>query len=261
MPCSCWITIPINNNSSIYWNPNYNWSDAITRLRGAVLVANDLARALRQSIMGMRSDLVGPVTFDTETNTWQDDPYNRQPFPGWDQALILHTTLIYKPRQARMLYAIIYTLLTSTRNTHPALRTGSFDPLLWDHPSVYAFGRRSLDPADAAVVVLNRSTQAQSVTLDLSGYLPATLILVDVLHNNASYTIASDGSLSLIMYQLCLVCFLFMPAVISPLQLPHLTLLPVEGESQVNLTWSAVLRSIQLSDLIAAFSPVVVMSC
>jgi glycosidase len=228
-----------NNNSSLYWNPSYNWSDALTRLKGAVLLQMTLPGA-PTIYYGDEVGLVGPVTFDTQANTWQDDPYNRQPFPwlGPSYGTPFYTFLQTQAGQDVM--RNYYTLLTSARNTHPALRTGSFDPLLWDHPSVYAFGRRLLVTDDAAVIVLNRSAQAQSITLDLSGYLPATLSLVDILHNNAVYTIASDGSLTLnnipAMSGLLLVYTsgdLTQPA--APLNL-----VAVEGESQITLTWNAV---------------------
>ena len=225
------------NNSSIYQNPNYNWSNAISRLRGAVLLQMTLPGA-PTIYYGDEVGLVGPVTFDTEANTWQDDPYNRIPYPWLDQS----GTPFYLHLQTQVSQNSLlsyYTLLTSTRNTHPALRTGSFDPLLWDHPYVYAFGRRSLEPADAAVVIMNRSTQAQSITLNLSGYLPTTSYLIDILHNT-QYEIPSDGLLTIpTVPAMSGVLLVLSSGDITPPTAPS-NLISVEGESQVSLTWNEV---------------------
>ena len=227
-----------NNDSSLYWNEGYNWNDAITRLKGAALLQMTLPGA-PTIYYGDEVGLVGPVTYDPLSNAWQDDPYNRMPFPWLDQSgtpYYLH--LQTQANQDALLN--YYKILTAARNNHPALRTGSFDPLLWDHPSVYAFGRRLLVTDDAAVVVLNRSTQAQSVTLDLSGYLPATLILVDVLNNNAPYTIASDGSLTLTnIPAMSGMLLVFTSGDLTQPPAPQ-NIVATEGESQVNLTWDEV---------------------
>ena len=226
------------NNTAIYQNSNYDWSDAIARLKGAVLLQMTLTGA-PSIYYGDEVGLVGPTTFDTDNNTWVDDPYNRMPFPWLDQSgtpYYVHLQTLASQNSLRS----YYTLLTATRNSHQALRTGSFDPLLWDNPSIYAFGRRSLDPSDAAVIVLNRSAQEQSVTLDLTGYLPATAYLVDVLHGNTSYSIDSEGHLTISTIParsgVLLVLAsgdLALPAAVSDL-------IAEEGESQVNLSWSAV---------------------
>ncbi len=112
--------------------------------------------------------------------------------------------------------------------------------MLWDHPYVYAYGRRSLDSSDAAVVVINRSTQAQSITLNLSGYLPNTSALVDVLHNNTQYFIASNGSLTIpTVPAMSGVLLVLSSGDITPPTAPS-NLISVAGESQVSLTWSEV---------------------
>ncbi len=227
------------NSTSLYLNPTYNWSDAITRLRGAVLLQMTLL-GTPTIYYGDEVGLVGPVTYDTSANTWQDDPYNRMPYPWLDQSGTPYYTHLQTSFSQNNLLNY-YKLLTSTRNAHPALRTGSFDPLLVDDPNlVYAYGRRLLYPADAAVVVINRSPQIKSVTLDLSGYLPATSTLVDVLHNNTLYTIASDGSLSIPnIPAMSGALLVFASGDLTPPAAPS-NLVTMEGESLVSLTWSAV---------------------
>ncbi len=120
------------------------------------------------------------------------------------------------------------------------MRTGSFDPLLWDDPYVYAFGRRSLDPVDAAVVVLNRSNQVQSVTLDLSGYLPATAYLIDVLHDSVQYQITNEGTLTISSVPAMSGVLLIMTSGNMTLPPNPENLIAVENESQVTLIWNPV---------------------
>ena len=232
-----------NNDSSLYWNSSYNWNDAITRLKGAVLLQMTLPGA-PTIYYGDEVGLVGPVSFDTQSNTWLDNPYNHQPYPWLGANCTANCGIpYYASLQIQANQDSIrnyYTLLTSTRNIHPALRGGSFDPLLWDHPSVYAFGRRYLATDDAAVVVLNRSSQTQSVTLDLSGYLPETLTLIDVLHNNTAYTIPTGGSLTL--NNIPAMSGLLLVNTSGDLTQPPApqNLVAIEAESQVTLTWSEV---------------------
>jgi glycosidase len=227
------------NDSTIYQNPNYNWSDAITRLRGAVLLQMTLPGA-PTIYYGDEVGLVGPPAYDADSNTWEDNPYNRNPYPWLDES---GTPYYLHLQSLASQYAIRnhYSLLTSTRNTHPALRTGSFDPLLVDDDLlIYAYGRKLLVPADAAIVVLNRNIQAQSVTLNLSGYLPATSVLTDVLHANASYFIDPDGSLTIpSVPAMSGVLLILTSGDLIPPEAPS-NLTAVEGESQVNLTWTTV---------------------
>mgnify|MGYP001083817810 CR=1 FL=1 len=227
------------NTSSIYWNPSYNWNDSLTRLRGAVLLQMTLPGA-PTIYYGDEVGLVGPITFDAEAGTWQDDPYNRQPYPWLDQTgTPYYTHLQSSPSQNNLLS--YYKLLTSTRNAHPALRTGTFDPLLVDDPNlVYAYGRRSFEAADAAIIILNRSPLSQSVSLDLSGYLPATSTLEDVLHNDTQYSISTDGSL--VIPNIAAksgILLIFMGGDLQPPAAPG-NLVAIEGKNLVNLSWNAV---------------------
>lgn len=183
------------NDPSLYENPNYDWSDAINRLKGVVLLQMTLPGA-PTIYYGDEVGLVGPVAHDG--STWQDDPYNRQPFPWLDQSgTPFYTHLQSEAGQANL--RDYYTLLTTTRNDHPALRTGSFDTLLVDDANdVYAYGRKMADHSDAAVVIVNRGAAEQAtVTLNVEGYLPVGAQFVNVLDSNAPYSVAADGSLTL----------------------------------------------------------------
>jgi glycosidase/chitodextrinase len=181
------------NLRSIYEDPNYDWGDAIARLRGVALLQSTLPGA-PTVYYGDEVGLVAPPTYDG--STWQDDPYNRIPYPWLDESGTPFYTHLQSPTgQAELLDH--YTLLLNTRNSHPALRTGSLDILLTDNDTAtFAYGRKLANHGDAAVVVVNRSGSAQSVELDVAGYLPVGAQFDDVL-NGGSHTVVSDGQLSL----------------------------------------------------------------
>jgi glycosidase len=123
--------------------------------------------------------LTGPAGWYNEK--WEDDPYNRIPFPWAD------TPGHYTQRPDVL---ALYRRLGRIRAEHPALRTGSFDTLLTDDASaVYAFGR-TLGITETAVVVVNRGTTAQTATVPLAGYVADDTLLTDHL-NRAHYTVSS----------------------------------------------------------------------
>ncbi len=117
---------------------------------------------------------------------WEDDPYNRVPFP-WDD-----TPGDYVARDDVRSH---YARLGKIRGAHPALRTGTFDTLLIeDARLVYAFGR-TLGTAETAVVIVNRGAAAQTVTVDLAGHVADGTRLTDRL-NQTQYTV-SGGKVTL----------------------------------------------------------------
>jgi uncharacterized repeat protein (TIGR01451 family) len=117
---------------------------------------------------------------------WEDDPYNRVPFP-WND-----TPGYY---QARPGVHARYARLAHLRRDHPALRTGTFDTLLTDDANeIYVYGRKR--GGDWAVVVVNRDETAHATAIDLTGYLPAGTVLRDVLHGGGPYTITASGAIT-----------------------------------------------------------------
>ncbi len=113
----------------------------------------------------------------------EDDPYNRIPFPWPDES----GTPAFPFDQALHDH---YARLAQIRHGHPALRTGSFVPLLADdEDNTYAYGRRLLD--DLSVVVVNRAASPQSVAVPLDGFLPEGTILEDAL-NGGTVVVAND---------------------------------------------------------------------
>jgi glycosidase/fibronectin type 3 domain-containing protein len=179
-------------DDTLYDNPNYDWSDAMTRLKGVVLLQMTMPGS-PTIYYGDEVGLVGPVTWDG--STWQDDPYNRLPYPWLDETGTPFYTHLQTPTGQAQLRDY-YTLLTTARNAHPALRTGSFDTLLVDNAAnTYAYGRKMADNSDAAVVMFNRATGGQNVVINVSGYLPIGAQLLNVL-TNQTYTVDGNGDIT-----------------------------------------------------------------
>ena len=181
------------NDRSLYENPAYDWSDAITRLKGVALLQFTLPGA-PTIYYGDEVGLVAPPTYSG--GKWEDDPYNRIPYPWLDET----GTPFYTRLQTQIGQDAVrdyYELLTGARNSHAALRTGSFDTLLVDDDAkVYVYGRKMDDNSDAAIVIANRDTALQTVAVDVSGYLNAGAVFTDVLNSGANYTVAADGVLT-----------------------------------------------------------------
>lgn len=172
-----------------YLDPDYDWSPAIEKLKGAALVQMTMPGA-PTIYYGDEVGLVGPVAKDG-SGVWQDDPYNRQPYPWLDETGTPHYTHLQSQTAQDELYDY-YATLTAARNDHVALRTGDYRTLLVDDENaLYAYGRHV--PEDGlAIVVINRGSSQQLVSLDVDGYLPYGTNLTDVLSAN-TYTIDATG--------------------------------------------------------------------
>jgi glycosidase len=178
------------NDPSLYQDPDYDWSDAINRLKGAVAVQMTMPGA-PTIYYGDEVGLVGPMAY--AGGKWEDDPYNRQPFPWLDASGTPFYTRLQTQESQDEIYNY-YVDLTSERNTHPALRTGNYRTLLVENTlKLYAYGR-NLPGEDSAVILINRGSGAQSTDLDVSGYLPIGTTYRDVLSDSV-YTVNSEGKL------------------------------------------------------------------
>ena len=217
-------------------DPNYDWSDAIMRLKGVALLQMTLPGA-PTIYYGDEVGLVGPTYYDG--SSWQDDPYNRQPFPWLDESgAPFYTHLQSEAGQNNL--RDYYRTLTHLRLDHPALRTGSFTTLLVDdNAMLYAYGRKLADNADAAIVIVNRGAAAQDVTLQLAGYLPVGAEWQDAF-SGALYTVAGDGTLTVngLAGNSGTVLALEAPAALPPDAAADLAVV-AERNGEVDLTWSA----------------------
>jgi len=175
-------------------NPDYDWSDAINRLMGVAILQMTLPGA-PTIYYGDEVGAVGPITY--ANGKWEDDPYNRVPYPWLDQTGLPFYTFLQSQTNQDNLYNY-YKLLANARNANEALRTGSFDPLLMDDAhGVYAYGRKLADHSSVAVVVLSRAdtlSNTQTVALDVDGYLPYGAEFVNVL-DSTIVTVTAGGLL------------------------------------------------------------------
>lgn len=222
-------------NQSLFWNPYYDWSDAIARMKGAVLLQMTLPGA-PSIYYGDEVGLVGPPAFDGYA--WQHYPYTRPPFPWLDQAGSPYYAHLQSPMsQGEMLG--YYTKLTCARNAHPALRTGDLRTLLADDANqAYIFGRVMADYSDAAVVMVNRKGAAQTLAAGLAGYLPAGATFQDAL-TEAYYTVDAAGVLTVPDVPGRGGAVLVLASAISPPPPPPSNLASTEGAVLVTLAWDA----------------------
>lgn len=225
-------------------DPNYNWFDAIERLKGVVLLQMTLPGA-PTIYYGDEVGLVGPVYY--YNGKWEDDPYNRQPFPWLDESGTPFYTRL-QDQAGQDYLRDYYKLLIGARNAHPALRTGSFDTLLVDDAhSVYAYGRLAADNSDAAVVILNRAgtthaPMAQDVALNVAGYLPAGAVFDEVLSGD-TYTVTTSGWLTVtVPDQSGAVLVLASALPEPPAPVTDLAVTDVRSE-EVDLGWTAVISA------------------
>ena len=218
-----------------YLNPDYDWSDAINRLKGAVAVQMTMPGA-PTIYYGDEVGLVGPVAKDG-SGVWQDDPYNRQPYPWLDETGTPYYTRLQSQVQQNALYDY-YASLTAARNNHPALRTGDYRTLLVDNDNmVYVYGRL-LDGVDAALVFINRSETLADVSLDLFGFLPYGSSFDDVLSAN-NYT-ALENSLNHVQVPANGVAILVVTSTMTPAPDPTILSVETEGDTFITLEWTEV---------------------
>lgn len=108
-------------------------------------------------------------------STWQDDPYNRAPYPWPD------TEGDYYPPPNEDVLAF-YQTLGQMRHANPALREGEMLTLYTGtRDGLYAFLRLDAEAGNAALVVANTSDRPQTLELVTSGLLPDGLTLASTL--------------------------------------------------------------------------------
>lgn len=219
---------------------NYDWSDAITRLKGVALMQMTMPGA-PTIYYGDEVGLVGQATYSG--GKWEDDPYNRLPYPWLDESGTPFFTHLQtdEPGSARAQLFAHYQTLIAARNAHEALRLGSFDPLMVDDgTNVYVYGRKMANNSDAGVVFVNRSIGAHSITINVSGYLPFGAVFDDVLTETVeSYVVGGDGNLNVpyVPGRSGSVLVLTSAIAAPPARVTGLT--ANAGQSQVALAWTA----------------------
>ncbi len=197
-------------------------------------------------------DEVGLVGYGDENGggVFYSDPYNRQPFPWPDEP---GYSSLPAWRQQDLSLQQHYSATASIRHAHPALRTGSFDTLLTDDDNdLYAYGRKLGN--DAAVIAINRSVDTtQTITIDVSSYLPEGTELIDELNASMPYTVTA-GQIVLADVPPMWGAILTVNAGqgLTPPDAPVLT--ATEGNGQVNLSWTVPLSAVVSYDVYRSYA-------
>lgn len=122
-------------------------------------------------------------------NVYQDDPYNRAPYP-WDD-----TEGSYYPAPNESVLAY-YQALAQTRANNPALREGELITLhADDETETLVFLRRDMAAGNVAIVALNNSDTAQTFDVTVDGLMPADLELLPIFE--ADSLVMDDGMMSI----------------------------------------------------------------
>ncbi len=160
---------------------------------------------------------------------WEDDPYNRAPYPWPD------TPGTY---QTRPIISQTYHLLGETRQRYPALRRGTFDTLLVDDTAqLYGYGRRADN--EMAIIILNRGATVQTATLSLAGYVGEGVVFSDTLALTPMTATVSGGQLILEVPPMWGRVLVPVSGDLTPPAAP--TLLDAEeGNGEVELRWTAI---------------------
>jgi glycosidase/fibronectin type 3 domain-containing protein len=215
---------------------SYDWSDAINRLHGVALMQFTLPGA-PQIYYGDEVGLVGQSRFDG--SSWQDDPYNRQPYPWLDATgTPFFTHLQSAPaQQANYDY---YALLSATRAAHSALRTGEIDFVLTDDANKkLGYLRWMEDGSDAAVVLINRNSTAQNFSIDVGGKVAEGATFDNVLTEGVVESYTVTGGLLNVTGVPANSGVLLVRTSVAVLPPTAVTLSATLGGSQVNLSWNA----------------------
>ena len=159
-----------NTNTSdpgIYLNPSYDWSPAIEKLK--------LATAIQMTMPGAPTVYYGD---EVGRGVWQDDPYNRQPYPWLDAS----GTPFYSHLQSQASQdstSAVFSALMNARKDHTALQTGNYKTLLVDDSARHYAYLRNLPGEDVSVILVNRGVDAQITSTWLVWFLLAPIKAFD----------------------------------------------------------------------------------
>ncbi|GFP21849.1 alpha-glucosidase [Candidatus Hakubella thermalkaliphila] len=174
-----WIRGTLGDNpwpaTAAMWNAlsNHDISRFLHRAGG------DIGRLRQAAIFQMTFVGAPKIYYGDEIGlTGGPDPDNRRTF-NWDSRT--WNTEIFN----------LYRRLISIRRAFPALRTGSFRPLVVDNRGIYAFGR--WDATNQIAVALNNTTGALSVSIPVwQMSVPNGAVMVDEL-SGTSYTVVNGA--------------------------------------------------------------------
>jgi len=161
--------------------------------------------------------------------TGNDDPDDRRTYPWADKG--------GKPDLNMFSH---YQALAGLRRQYPVLTNGDLKVLLADDAAeTVAYGRKTTD--QAALVVINRSSAARTISIPVAGYLPDGVTL------NSIYDVGNGGTLStvvsngLVHVQIAPHCAWLLATRTVDLKPPAAPagLAVTEGDGQLSLAWTA----------------------
>jgi len=206
-----------------------------TTAKKEIDAANVAQGKLRQRLASLIQFTVpgAPTVFygDEVGITGDDDPDDRRTYPWLDRG--------GTPDQSLFAH---YQTLNTLRHSNDALVHGDFKVLLADDATnVVAYGRRT--GSQAAVVIINRSDQAQSGSISVAGYLPDGVSL------NQAYVVGTggpssvtvlDGAIDGSLGPLSAVVLLTGNVDLQPTSAPSGLQVTEEGDGSVSLEWNSV---------------------
>ena len=206
-----------------------------TRAEKEQNAANVAEGKLRQRIASLIQFTVpgAPTVFygDEVGLTGDDDPDDRRTYPWQDRG--------GTPDQSLFTH---YQTLNSLRRANDVLVHGDFKALLADDAAqVVAYGRKT--NRQAAVVIINRSAQAQSVSISVAGYLPADLTLQQaylVGSSGPNSVTVADGTINGSVGPLSAVLLLATDVDLEPTAAPTGLTVTDEADGSVSLAWNSV---------------------
>jgi glycosidase len=179
-----------------------------------------LASLLQFSVAGAPTVYYG----DEVGVTGDDDPDDRRTMPWPDTGGARDGSLLEH-----------YKALTALRRGTAALRDGSFDVLLADDDAgTVAIGRKTA--SQAAIVVVNRSESARTVTVPLAGFVPAGTPFSQALAVGSASTSGSTVSLGPLSAAVLVARGVDLDAPAAPAGLR----VTAEGNGTVSLAWGGV---------------------
>jgi Alpha amylase, catalytic domain len=163
--------------------------------------------------------------------TGDDDPDDRRTYPWADQG--------GTPDEAMFTH---YQTLNTLRTSNDVLVHGDFKVLLADDASqVVAYGRKT--GSQAAIVIINRSTESQSGLIPVAGYLPDGVVF------DQAYAVGESGPIPVTVVNgqlegsvgpLSAVLLLSSTTDLEPPAAPAGLNVTQEGDASVSLAWTSV---------------------
>eukprot|EP00871_Galdieria_phlegrea_P005298 jgi/Galph1/576/GphlegSOOS_G5352.1 len=171
-------------NDPTIFTKDYDWSDALGRLRGAFSLLMSLA-GVPMIYYGDEVGLVGPQNLGI-THLWEDDPFSRLSYP-WLDASGTPWAKHLRTEEGQNYIRNHVRLLLKVRKEYKALRVGNMQPLVTDDDrGILVLLRGDPNTEDIALVAMNRGREGwkkrQQIRINIRSInLPEGLAFYDVM--------------------------------------------------------------------------------